>query len=215
MVNCYPVNLLIEGKPCLVIGGGAVAERKVRSLLLAGAVVTVISPRLTDGLAKLAADRQIIHVDRPYQTGDTTGHLLVICAADRSEINRLVSEEAQAQRILVNVVDAPEKGDFLVPAQVARGDLLLTVSTGGHSPALSRRLREKLAAEYGPEYGQYLELIAKARQKVKNRIHSADERVCFWRETLDSEILALLRQGRMQEAEAKINDAIDCIGIKP
>jgi len=215
MVNCYPVNLLIDGKPCLVIGGGAVAERKVRSLLAAGAVVTVISPRLTTGLAKLADDRQLIHVDRPYQIGDIVGYLLVICAADRSEINCLASEEAQAQRVLVNVVDVPEKGNFLVPAQVARGDLLLTVSTGGLSPALSRRLREKLAAEYGPEYGQYLELIAKARQKVKNRIHSADERVCFWRETLDSEILALLRQGRMQEAEAKINDAIDCIGTKP
>ncbi len=213
-MECYPVNLLIEGKPCLVIGGGLVAERKVRSLVAAGAAVRVISPQLTPGLADLVEQKQILHTDRPYQSGDTAGYLLVICAANCPEVNQLASTEAQERNILVNVVDAPKTGNFNVPAKVARGDLLLTVSTGGRSPALSRRLREKLAEEYGPEYGVYLELLAKARKKVKTQLHSPDERLWFWRETLDDEILALLRQGRMQEAEAKINDAIGCIGAK-
>lgn len=213
-MECYPVNLLIEGKPCLVIGGGLVAERKVRSLVAAGAVVTVISPQLTSGLTELVEQKQIFYADRPYQSGDAAGYLLVICAANNPEVNQLASKEAQERNSLVNVVDAPEIGNFNVPAKVARGDLLLTVSTGGRSPALARRLREKLAEEYGPEYGLYLELLAKARQKVKTQLHSSQERLWFWRETLDDEILALLRQGRTQEAEAKINDAIGCIGIK-
>jgi len=214
-VECYPVNLLIAGKPCLVIGGGLVAERKVRSLVAVGAAVTVISPQLTSGLTELVERKQIFYVGRPYQSGDTAGYLLVICAANNPEVNQLASQEAQERNGLVNVVDAPETGNFSVPAKVARGELLLTVSTGGRSPALSRRLREQLAEEYGPEYGSYLELLAKARQKVKTQLQSPDERLWFWRKTLDDEILALLRQGRTQEAEAKINDAIGCIGAKP
>jgi len=213
-MSCYPINLQIAGLPCLVIGGGVVAQRKVRSLLIAGAVVTVVSPDLTADLTNLATEGSICHVDRPYQAGDLQGYVLAICATSNPVVNREAAAEAQERNVLVNVVDAPELGSFSVPAQVVQGNLLLTISTNGLSPALARRLRKELAKTYGPEYGQYLELLAKARFQVKRHLGSAQERGCFWQETLDEEILALLRQGRMKEAEARIDDAIGGIGIK-
>jgi precorrin-2 dehydrogenase / sirohydrochlorin ferrochelatase len=213
-MGCYPINLQLTGRPCLVIGGGKVAERKVQSLLTAGAVVTVISPKLTAGLANLLMVGSILHVDRPYQFGDVEGYVLAVCATGNQTANREAAAEARDRHVLVNVVDNPELGNFSVPAQVTRGQLLLTVSTGGLSPALARCLREDLAKNYGPEYGQYLEMVAKARNRVKACLETASERGCFWQETLDEETLVLLRQGRMREAEAKINDAIGGIGIK-
>ena len=112
------------------------------------------------------------------------------------------------------MVDAPELCDFTVPAQVARGDLLITVSTGGRSPALARRLREELAGRYGPEYGACLELIARLRAELKERLASAEQRGGFWREALNAEVLALLRDGRVREAEEKIKDAVGRFGTQ-
>ncbi|MEN6413842.1 MAG: bifunctional precorrin-2 dehydrogenase/sirohydrochlorin ferrochelatase [Veillonellales bacterium] len=210
----YPVNLQIAGRPCAVLGGGAVARRKAESLLAAGAEVTVFSPKLTPRLAELAGNRQLLHVDRPYRQGDLQGFFIVICATDNPEVNQSAAEEARCRGALVNVVDSPELGDFNVPAQVVQGDLLLTVSTGGKSPALARRLRQELSERYGMEYGIYLTLIAKVRQEMKQRLATAKQREYFWRETIDENVLDLLRQGRIEEAEAGIRHAIGCIGTE-
>lgn len=210
----YPINLRIADKDCAVIGGGAVAERKVISLVNAGAAVTVISPELTPELNKMVQEKQISNVERPYKKGDLTGFYMVICATDNAEVNRLAAAEAEQIGILVNVADAPELGNFSVPAQVKHGDLLLTVSTGGKSPAMAKKLRQELSKRYGEEYGLYLDIIDKIRRELKQKLATSKERELFWRETIDEDVLALLRQGKIEEAEARICHATSCIGIK-
>jgi precorrin-2 dehydrogenase/sirohydrochlorin ferrochelatase len=209
-VPYYPINLQISHQPCVVVGGGSVAERKVAGLLAAGGTVTVLSPDLTRNLAALVEEKKITHVARTYQQGDVKGYFIVICATDNSSINQLIAEEGRNLGALVNVADAPELGNFSVPSQIAHGDLLLTISTGGKSPALAKKLREELEEQYGPEYGTYLDLVAKARAQIKTQISTAKEREVFWRETLDQEVIILLKAGKIKEAEAKINNAIGC-----
>jgi precorrin-2 dehydrogenase/sirohydrochlorin ferrochelatase len=213
-VPCYPINLQISRQPCMVVGGGSVAERKVAALLSAGGIVTIVSPHLTSYLTALVKDKTIIHIARGYQQGDIKDYFIVICASDNGEVNKLAAEEGISAGALVNVADAPELGNFSVPSQISHGDLLLTISTGGKSPALAKRLREELEERYGPEYGIYLELVAKARTKIKRRLSTAKERESFWRETLDQEVIILLKEGKIKEAEAKINNAIGCSGTQ-
>ncbi|MGE4588012.1 MAG: bifunctional precorrin-2 dehydrogenase/sirohydrochlorin ferrochelatase [Acidaminococcaceae bacterium] len=210
----YPINLKIAGKSCAVIGGGMVACRKVKSLLAAGADVTVLSPHLMTELAEMAEKKQFKYIARPYQKGDLTGFYLVICATDNFVVNQMAASEAESLDILVNVTDAPELGNFSVPAQIKRGDLLLTVSTGGKSPAMAKMLRQELAEHYGEEYALYLDMIDKVRQETKQKLATPKQRELFWRETIDEEILALLRQGLIKEAEAKICHAASSIGIE-
>lgn len=211
----YPINLQIDGRECAVIGGGTVAARKVESLLAADAGVTVVSPELAPGLARMARQGKIRWVRREFQAGDTQGYFIVICATDNPDVNQAVYREAGQHGVLVNVVDVPELCDFTIPAQVIRGDLLLTVSTGGKSPMLARRLREELESLYGPEYGQYLELVAEIRRDIRQKLEDSREREVFWRESLNSEILSLLRQGRLEEAKEKIIHAAGSIGTEP
>lgn len=211
---CYPVNLRLAGRDCLVVGGGAVAERKAGALLAAAARVTVLSPQLTPRLAALAARGEIVHKPAAYRPGAIGNFFIVICATDDPAVNRQAAAEARAGGALVNVADAPELGDFTVPASVARGDLVITVSTGGHSPAFARRLRQELEERYGPEYGTYLTLLSKLRDEVKEHLATAAARGEFWREALDGEILALLRAGKKREAEEKILDAVSRFGTQ-
>jgi len=213
-VPLYPVNLQINNRSCVVVGGGSVAERKVLALLAAGACVTVLSPEVTQKLTELSLEKKLIHVARSYIEGDVVGFFIVICATNNSNINKLVADEAHKAGALVNVADAPELGNFNVPSQIAHGDLLITISTGGKSPALAKRLGMELAQRYGPEYGTYLDLIAQARTKMKKDIQSSKEREAFWRQTIDQEIINLLKEGKIKEAEAKINNAIGCSGTK-
>ena len=210
----YPINLRIGGKRCLVVGGGSVACRKVKSLLAAEAQVTVLSPELTAELAEMQRKKQFNYIAKPYQEGDLGGFFLVICATDDPFVNEAVAREAEENGILANVVDVPELGNFSVPAQVKRGDLLLTVSTGGKSPVLAKRLRQQLAAGYGSEYGEFLDFLNEVRGELKQRLATSKERECFWREAINEDILALLRQGRIEEAEAMIRHAASSIGIK-
>jgi precorrin-2 dehydrogenase/sirohydrochlorin ferrochelatase len=211
---CYPVNLRLAGRECLVVGGGAVAERKVAALLAADARVTVLSPALTPRLAALAAGGEILHKPVAYRPGAIGIFFIVICATDDAAVNRQAAAEARAGGALVNVVDAPELCDFTVPARVARGDLVITVSTGGHSPAFARRLRQEIEERYGPEYGAYLALLAKLRAEIRERLATAAERGDFWREALDREVLALLRAGKEREAEEKITNAASRFGTQ-
>ncbi|MDD4601389.1 Siroheme synthase [bioreactor metagenome] len=210
----YPVNLHLDGQTCVVVGGGAVAERKVMPLLAANAKVAVISPQLTPRLAELAKVRRIVHIARYYRQGDLQDAFLVICATDHQEVNRQAAQAAKQQGALINVADAPELGNFSVPAQVTSGDLLITVSTGGKNPVMARRLREELAATYGPEYGEYIALLGRIRVELKERLASTKEREAFWRESIDQDILELLRQRKIKEAEAKVRNAISSIGLK-
>ncbi len=165
-MKTYPVFALIENLPCLVVGGGAVGERKIQDLLEAGARVTVVSRDLTPTLVELADQGKIRYLKDDFAPEHLEDMVLVVGATDDQEVNARVSAAAKARGIWVNIVDAPELCTFIVPAQVRRGPLTIAISTGGASPALARRLREDLEEFFGPEYGPYLDLLRGVREKM-------------------------------------------------
>ena len=162
----YPVFLDIRGKICVIVGGGEVAARKAERLLDCGAKVFVISPKLTPALAALKEKDVISHIAAEY-TGDLiNGAALVIGATDDEKTNAAISLDARSKRIPVNIVDDPQKCDFILPSLVQRGDLAITIGTGGKSPALARHLREELEAKYGREYEIFLNILGSLRVKM-------------------------------------------------
>jgi precorrin-2 dehydrogenase/sirohydrochlorin ferrochelatase len=165
-VKTYPIFAIITNKPCLVVGGGRVGERKVRDLRLAGARVTVVSQGLTPNLAEMAAREEIRYLAEDFQEQHLDGMALVIGATDDPQVNARVSAAAQARGIWVNIADAPELCTFILPAQVRRGELTVAISTGGASPALARRLRLELEQLFGPEYEPYLALLQEVRARL-------------------------------------------------
>ena len=168
-MKTYPLFALIDDRPCLVVGGGAVGERKVRDLMAAGARVTVVSRELTPGLAEMAAQGKIQAIRGDFSLDHLDGMFLVVGATDDQEVNRQVSAAAQARGLLVNIVDAPDLCTFIVPAQVRRGPLTIAISTGGASPALARKVREELEEIFGPDYGRYLRILQAVRDRVLAR----------------------------------------------
>ena len=205
----YPVTLNLSGRLCVVVGGGNVAARKVSSLLDAGARVRVVSPELCQPLEELAQADRIEHRERAYRSDDLDGAVLVISATDDRETNERVSADARERGLLVNVVDVPELCTFQVPAGVRRGSLLITVSTGGKSPALSRRIRERLQETFREEYAAFLDLLGELRPQVKERIASQSRRQQVWEAILDSEALALVREGKADRARRLVAEIIN------
>ena len=210
----YPVNLILAGRRCLVVGGGTIAERKVAALLESGAAVTLISPELTPRLTQWALQGRFVHCGKQFESGDAAGYLLVMCATDSPEVNKQAAMEAKACGALVNVADTPALCDFTLPARLQRGNLSIAVSTGGQSPALAREFRNELAKRYGAEYADYLEIAGRLRREWQETCGSIDERCQRWNEVrgFDPEVLELLRQGRKEEAEVKFRDGIGSSG---
>lgn len=161
-----PINLDVRNKVVIVVGGGDVAGRKVLSLIDAGALVTVIAPHLNDALRQLLAANRIIHLARNYADGDLAEAFLVIAATDDNAVNRAVAKEARMRSILADIADTPELGSFTMPAVMSRGDLVITVSTSGKSPALAKKIREELEEVFGIEYGATLRLLGGIREKL-------------------------------------------------
>src|SRR2546423_1507895 len=160
----YPLVLTnLARVRCVVVGGGAVAERKVRDLLDGGARPQVISPVVTETLAAWREIGSIEHHPRAYQAGDLGGAFLVVAATDDRAVNAAIAEEGARLGILVNVADDTSAGNFHTVAATRRGDLLLAVSTGGASPALTARIRRELEARYGDEYARLLDILRALR----------------------------------------------------
>ena len=201
MNTYYPVYIEMRGQPCVVIGGGKIAEGKVDGLLAAQANVTVVSPDLTAHLDDLVEQEQIIYTERTYQPGDLTGAFMVICATDQAEINQQVWQEATANRQLVNVVDDTPRCNFIAPSILRKGDLTIAISTSGKAPALAVRLKERLQREIGPEYERFLELAGELREPLARHIPDFETRKALWYQLVDSEILDVLASG--DEASAR------------
>ena len=208
MTTYYPVYIQLHEQPCVVIGGGKIAEGKVEGLLAADARVKVVSPALTPRLHELAASSQIAHISRAYQPGDLVGAFLVICATDQSEINHQVWEEASANRQLVNVVDDTPHCNFIAPAILRKGDLTIAISTAGKAPALAVRLKERLQAEIGPEYERFLQLAGELREELARRIPDFETRKLLWYELVDSDALDLLARGDEPAAVERISQVV-------
>jgi len=200
----YPAFLDLRGRRCAVIGGGVVAEGKVKGLLEAEAEVTVISPQLTSTLQKLADEGRIAHIGRQYRPGDLIGAFLAISATDDRTVNEQVWKEAIERNIVVNVVDDPPRCGFIAPAIVRRGDLIIAISTGGKAPALAARLRRQLEHAIGHEYARFVELAGSIRAPLSARCRDFEQRKTLWRELLDSDVLDLLRQGEEAGARRRI-----------
>lgn len=196
----YPIFLDIRGRPCLVIGGGKVAERKVLSLLDAGARVTVISPTLTRSLNKLYRERKIEHYPRAYEKGDVRGFYMAFSATNDRAVNRMIAEEAKEEMVFLNVVDEPELCDFIVPSLVKRGDLLIAISTSGKSPALARQIRLELEQRFGEEYSCLLEILGRVRAKLTARKKSSYNKKLYDM-LLRSKLLESIKEGRAREVD--------------
>jgi precorrin-2 dehydrogenase/sirohydrochlorin ferrochelatase len=162
----YMVNLVLEGKVAVVVGGGPVAGRKVESLLAAKANVTVIAPRACDRIAELARDKRVVLHSRPYRTEDLEGAAVAIAATGDEAVNARVAKDAGAWNVPVNVVDRPALCTFTVPATLCRGDLTLAVATEGRCPTLAGILREELEQRYGPEYASLVTLFGELRARM-------------------------------------------------
>lgn len=165
----YLVNLVLDGRPVVVVGAGAVASRKVEDLLAAGARVRVIAPSACAEILELAAAGRIQLERRPYAAGDLDGALLAGAAASEESVNARVAEDARALGVLVNVVDRPALCTFTLPATLHRGDLTVAVATQGRCPGLARAIREELAERYGPEYAEVLRLLGGLRIQMRER----------------------------------------------
>jgi precorrin-2 dehydrogenase/sirohydrochlorin ferrochelatase len=162
----YMVNLSLKGRESLVVGGGEIARRKVLDLLAADARVTLVAPRMCDGIVALVEQGAVVAFLRPYEAEDIDGVFIAIAATDDEELNARISRDATARNILVNVVDRPALCTFTVPAAVHRGDLTIAISTDGGCPALSSILREELEGRYGPDYGALVTLFSESRRKM-------------------------------------------------
>ena len=195
----YPVFLEMKDRRCVVIGGGAVAERKVEGLVAVGANVTVISPAITNGLRELLTQGAIRHVAREYQTGDRAGYDLVFVATDNSEINVVVSNEARSLRIWVNSADDPDHCDFILPAVIRRGDLAVAVSTGGVSPAVTRAIREELDQYVSADYASFVQIAGEVRRELREK--SVSPGAGAWNRALKGDFRRLIKEGRPEQAK--------------
>jgi siroheme synthase-like protein len=211
-VRYYPVYLSLEGRPCVVVGGGPVAEGKVEGLLEAGARVTVVSPALSARLAELRESGRIAHSARPYRRGDLAGAFLAIGGTDDRSVNREIWEEAVEAGVLLNLVDDPPRCGFIAPSIVRRGDLAIAISTGGKAPVLAVRLRERIERLVGEEHARFLELAGRFRAPLAERCPSFDERKERWYRLVDSDVLDLLRRG---EGSAALSRMREILGVAP
>ncbi|MDH4139867.1 MAG: bifunctional precorrin-2 dehydrogenase/sirohydrochlorin ferrochelatase [Coriobacteriia bacterium] len=198
----YPVFVDLEGRLAVVVGGGAVAERKVLSLLQYGAEVRVIAPVVTSKIETLAAEGRVTLQRRGYVRGDVGGAFLVVCATDSAEVNRAVNAEADACGCLVNVVDVPELCNFIVPSVVQRGPLQIAVSTAGAAPAVAKRLRKQLEEEFGPEWETYTRLLGEVRSLVMERVAGGETvRKPIFEAIADSDLIVRIESGERPSAE--------------
>ena len=209
----YPVFLDVYGKRCVVVGGGAVALRKVKALLEHGAMVEVVSPYLCPELNELATADIIKRRPKEYEPQDIKDAFLVIAATDEEATNREVADEANRRRILVNAVDQPDFSDFIVPSYFRRGALTIAISTNGTSPALARKIRTNLEQSFSEEYAHLIDMIREVRSELKERAINIDGE--SWQKALDLDLLIRLQQsGRRDEAKAILMHNLEIAGGK-
>lgn len=202
----FPLFVELAGRPCVVLGGGAVAERKVEGLLAADAVVTVVSPALTPALAALVTGGRVAHVARGYANGDLAGASLAFAATDDGAINDAVAREGRERGVWVNAADDPVNCDVILPAIVRRGPVTVAVGTGGTSPALARAVRERIERALPEAYGALAEIAGEVRRELRaaGRRPSAEA----WHEALQDGLAPLLEGGRREEAARRVRERL-------
>ena len=198
----YPIFLNVAERRCVVIGGGAIAERKVEGLLAAGASVAVISAGLSEGLEERARGGEIAVARRRYRRGDLTGASLAFVAVDDARVSAAVAREGRRAGVWVNAADDPARCDFILPAVIRRGALVVAVSTGGASPALTRAIREELEVYFTADYAALAEIVAEVRRELKGGARAPDAE--GWGRALDADLRRLVADGKREEAKAHL-----------
>jgi precorrin-2 dehydrogenase/sirohydrochlorin ferrochelatase len=223
-MRSYPVNLNVQDRRCLVVGGGVVGTRKALRLVRCGARVVVISPRVTEALRPFIDNGVVRWRARGYRGSDlmpdqisdqaieygsdSQAVFLVITTTDNPSVNAQVHADARKFGILCNIADRPEACDFTLPAVVSRGDLTITVSTSGKSPALARRLRKDLEMQLGEEYDVGLKLMGAVRKRLLGEGHDPDAHKVRFRRVIDGGLIPLIREGRIGEVDRLLADVL-------
>lgn len=204
----YPVNLDIQNRRCLVVGGGSVGTRKVGMLLDCGGMVTVVSPAVTDQLSKLAYNRTITLKERHYQTSDLTGAFLVIGATDNEKLNWRIHADAERLGKLCNIADRPEVCNFILPSVVNRGDMIIAISTSGASPAFAKKIKKDLENEFGDEYAEFLQLMGAIRKKLLIRNHAPESHKAIFEKLINKGLLEMVRESRTEDIDHLLHRVI-------
>ncbi len=199
----YPINLDIQNRNCLVVGGGGVGTRKVKTLLDCGAWVTLVSPEISPQLRDLAASGDIILKERSYQSDDLSNMFLVIGATDDEKLNKQISSDADRLNTLCNIADRPEVCNFILPSIVHRDDLVITISTSGQSPAMAKKLRKSLENQFGKEYGTLLRLMGAIRKKLLQQAHEPEAHKPLFEQLINSDLIGMIQENK--------NDAINAL----
>lgn len=202
----YPVNLIVAGRRCVVVGAGRIAARKIDALLTAGADVHVVAPRLGDHVRACLDEQRVTVSEREFEPSDLDDAWLATAATDDPAVNRAVFEAGDERRVWVNSADDPDNCSFTLMSVIRRGDLVVTIGTGGRSPALATWLKERINVELGPEYETLLELLAEARESMRADGRSTED--ADWKRALDSGMLDLVRAGRLSEAKELLRSCL-------
>lgn len=202
----YPVNLLLTGRRCVVVGGGRIATRKIEALLDAGANVHVVAPELGDEVRALRDTGRVTTDERAFAPSDLDGAWLATAATNDPAVNRAVSEAGEARRVWVNAADDPANCSFTLMSVVRQGDLVVAIGTGGRSPALATYLKDHVTAEMGPEWAALLDLLSEVREALRATGRSTEG--LDWQRALDSGMLELIRAGRTAEAKEILNTCL-------
>ena len=204
----YPVHLDINNRNCLVVGGGGVGTRKVKTLLECGARVTVVSREISAQLQALAASGDINLEQRSYRSEDLKGMFLVIGATDDMVLNRQISNDAEQLNTLCNIADRPEVCNFILPSIVRRDDLVITISTSGKSPAMAKKLRKALENQYGEEYGKLLRLMGAIRNNLLRQAHEPEAHKPLFEQLINSHLIEMIQKGETEKINALLFDIL-------
>lgn len=198
----YPINLDIKNRNCLIIGGGTVGSRKAFRLLDCGALVTVVSLKFTNKLDKFSDNHNLVLKKKPFHQSDLKGMFLVIGATDNEELNHQISTEAEKNNILCNIADRPRVSNFILPAVVNRGDLVIGISTSGKSPAFAKKLRQQLETEFGDEYAVFLRLMGGIRKTLLRKKHEPEAHKPLFEKIISENILQMITENRKKDINA-------------
>ena len=204
----YPVNLDIKKQKCLVVGGGRVGTRKVLTLLDCGARVTVVSPDAREKLIELANRGAITLEKRPYRETDLDGMFLVIGTTDDEELNHQISLAAEKLNMLCNIADRPQVCNFILPSIVSRGDLTISISTSGKSPALAKKLRIELEEQFGKEYADLLRLMGAIREKLLKQKHEPEAHKHLFEQLISRNLVDMIRDTRKKEIDSLLCEVL-------
>ncbi|GAA0397035.1 precorrin-2 dehydrogenase/sirohydrochlorin ferrochelatase family protein [Paenibacillus motobuensis] len=195
MAHYIPIMLDLQGRKCILVGGGLVAERKVATLQLAGAEILIVSPRLTSKLQQAWEQGQIAWNERCYEQGDLQGAFMVFAVTDQPFVNDQIVAEAHKLGIMVNHSGEGAQGSFITPSSFRRGELIVAVSTSGAAPEAAKRVSAEIEEQFGDEYEEYIRFLSWARLVIKKRVQDISRRKLLFKKLAAIDVLKEIRTG--------------------